>query len=201
MFEYETLKKFAEKATRIGRPGKEVLQQTLREVRPSAFRFKGNNLIPNNPDLSLLIYRSAVSFPRGHDPAAICEAIFEQNGWGDMWRGAIYDYAHYHPSIHETLAIARGRASVRFGGSRGRLTEVKAGDVVLIPAGTGHQAMKISADFMAVGAYPPTGKYSEFHPTKDECARALRQIRRTAIPRKDPLYGAGGPLQQIWGRK
>ncbi len=43
--------------------------------------------------------------PRSLDPAAVWEAIFESNGWGDSWRGEIYDYLHYHSRIHEVLGI------------------------------------------------------------------------------------------------
>jgi uncharacterized protein YjlB len=201
MFEFEALKKIAERATGIGRPNAHRLQEALRIITPSAYRFKDNNLVPNNPSLSVLIYRNAVHFPRGSDPAAVLEDLFAINSWGDMWRGEIYDYAHYHPSIHEALAIARGHASVQLGGSEGRRTVLKAGDIIVIPAGTGHQALRMSQNFMAIGAYPPTGKYSEYHPTKSEHDRAIARIRKTAIPKKDPLYGAQGPLVKIWRRR
>jgi uncharacterized protein YjlB len=86
-----------------------------------------------------IIYRGAVDFGDGHDPAAVMEDLFEANSWGDTWRDGIYSYVHYHSRIHEVLGIARGKGRVRFGGNKGRIFTLKAGDVAILPAGTGHQ--------------------------------------------------------------
>ena len=85
--------------------------------------------------------------PRTLDPAAVIEDVFDRNGWGDGWRNGIYDYLHYHSRIHEVLGIARGSAKVRLGGNRGRTLKLGAGDVVILPAGTGHQCLAASKDF------------------------------------------------------
>jgi len=125
-------------------------------------------------------------------------SLFEQNGWGDSWHNGIYDYAHYHSQTHEVLGIARGRARVRFGGAKGRALRLKAGDVVILPAGTGHQRLGGTKDLLVVGAYPPKGKYDECRATPKEHERAQVAIRKVALPRKDPVFGREGPLLQLW---
>jgi uncharacterized protein YjlB len=87
----------------------------------------------------------------------VFEDLFDSHGRGSSWRDGIYDYAHYHSRIHEVLGIARGSGQVRFGGANGRILKLKAGDVAVLPAGTGHQRIKASADFLVVGPIPPQG--------------------------------------------
>ena len=158
-------------------------------------------MIPNHPRWPLVVYRRAVTLPGTLDPAAVWEDLFESNGWGDCWRGGIYDYLHYHSRIHEVLGVARGSAKVRFGGKRGRTLELKAGDAVILPAGTGHQCLSASKAFMAVGAYPPSGTYDECGPSVEEHERGIRTVGKVARPRKDPVFGSKGPLLQLWKRK
>jgi uncharacterized protein YjlB len=144
------------------------------------------------------VYRRAVMLPRSLDPAAVFEDLFERNGWGDSWRGEIYDYLHFHSRTHEVLGIARGSAKVRLGGLRGRTLTVKAGDALVVPAGTGHQSLSASRSFLAVGAYPPSGTYDECGPTAKDHDRAIKRVRKVARPRTDPLFGADGPLRALW---
>jgi uncharacterized protein YjlB len=130
----------------------------------------------------------------------VFEELFESNGWGDSWRDGIYDYVHYHSRIHEVLGIARGEGKVQFGGQRGRILRLKAGDVAVLPAGTGHQQLSASKDFLVIGAYPPSGKYDECTSSEDH-KRALMTIPKVGRPRKDPVYGTKGPLFRAWPSK
>src|SRR5579859_5396343 len=184
----EDLKECAERATGIRRPGKGEACDFARARKPHAVRFKDDGLVPNHPRWPLIIYRGAVELDDRHDPAAVIEDLFEANGWGDTWRDGIYDYVHYHSRIHEVLGIARGGGKVQFGGPHGRTLPLKAGDVAILPAGTGHQCLGASRDFLVIGAYPPAGTYDEC--TKPEQhARALKTIPKVPRPCKDPVYG------------
>ena len=170
---------------------------TLDHVRPLTFLFADDGLIPNNPALPLVVYRKAITLS-GRDPSAIVERVFAANGWGDMWRNGIYPFAHYHGRIHEALGVSRGRARVRFGGKYGEELEVEAGDVVVLPAGTGHQRISASNDFIIVGAYPPVGTYDLCRVTLSHHARAKETIPDVPLPETDPVHGRDGPLLTLW---
>jgi uncharacterized protein YjlB len=191
----ESIKRLAEKATGWRRP--DDSQSLLRDRKPHTYRFKDDGVIPNHPRWPLIIYKNAVQLPQSLDPAAVFEELFISHGWGNSWRNGIYDFAHYHSGIHEVLGIARGGGRVRFGGAKGRSLTLKAGDVAILPAGTGHQREKASEDFLVVGAYAAPGIYDECRSAEDR-EKALPAIARVARPRKDPVYGKHGPLVRLW---
>lgn len=191
----EDIKHIVEKTTGWKRP--DDPRELLRERKPNTYRFKDDGLIPNHPRWPFIIYKSAIRLPQTLDPAAVFEELFESNGWGDMWRDGIYDYVHYHSRTHEVLGIARGSGKVQFGGSKGRTLKLKAGDVAILPAGTGHQLLTSTEDFLVVGAYPGNGTYDECTSLEDR-TKALASIPKTARPRNDPVYGRSGPLLRAW---
>jgi uncharacterized protein YjlB len=168
------------------------------DVEPLTFGFEDDGLVPNNP-LPFVIYKSAIDVDNDH-PEKTIEGLFGANGWGDMWRNGIFDYLHYHATVHEALGIARGRARVRFGGDRGREFEVAAGDVAILPAGTGHQRLSASKDFSVVGAYPPGAKMHVTRPTPENYRKALKTIPQVKLPKTDPVIGEDGPLVRLWDR-
>jgi uncharacterized protein YjlB len=167
-------------------------------VKPLTFKFKDDGTIPNNPRLPFLLYRRAIDVQDAPLGEEVIERIFGRNGWGDMWRNGVYPYAHYHSMIHEAMGVARGRAKVRFGGKHGREVVLEAGDVAVLPAGTGHQCLKSSRDFMVVGAYPPTGEYDLCRARKAAHKKALETIPKVPLPDKDPVFGRKGPLKRLW---
>ena len=168
------------------------------DAKPLTFVFADDGLIPNNP-MPFLVYKGAVDVEGGH-PEATIEKLFGANGWGAMWRNGVYDFPHYHATVHEVLGIARGRAKVRFGGERGEVLEISAGDVAILPAGTGHQCISASPDFSVVGAYPPGPPMDLQRPTSENHARALKTIPKVKLPTTDPVMGADGPLVRLWRR-
>ena len=193
----EYVKANMERATGLRRPGKRQARDLARVRRPYTVRFKDDGLVPNHPCWPFVIYRSAVDFGEGHDPATVMEDLFESTGWRDSWRDGIYDYVHYHSRIHEVLGIARGGGRVRFGGNKGRIFTLKVGDVAILPAGTGHQSLSADDDFLVVGAYPSIGTYDECKGIEDR-PRALKTIPKVPPPCNDPAYGAAGPLIRLW---
>jgi uncharacterized protein YjlB len=160
---------------------------------PERIMFADDGETPNNPTFPLVLYRAAVPLPAGADPAAIFERLFTQNGWQDGWRNGIFDFLHFHTGTHEVLGIAQGRASVQFGGQRGPILDVAAGDVVILPAGTGHQRRSGSRDLLVVGAYPAGGNYDHARPGEIDHDQAIAAIARVAEPSLNPLYGDRAP--------
>src|SRR5882757_6376231 len=168
------------------------------DIQPLTFSFEDDGLIPNNP-MPLLIYKSAVTFGNGQPEEAI-ERLYGANGWGEMWRNGVFDYLHYHATVHEVLGVARGQARVRFGGDKGKEIAIAAGDVAILPAGTGHQCMSHSRDFCVVGAYPPGLRMHVTLPTPENYAKALKTIPQVERPKSDPVMGEDGPLVSLWKR-
>jgi uncharacterized protein YjlB len=169
------------------------------DIEPTAIQFADDGLVPNNP-MPFLVYKRAVALDRD-EPEATIEKLFGANGWGAMWRNGVYDFLHYHATVHEVLGIARGSARVRFGGNEGKVLEISAGDVAILPAGTGHQCLSASDDFSVVGAYPPGPPMDLQRPTKEAHVKALKTIPMVALPKTDPVMGKDGPLVRLWKPK
>ena len=196
----EDARKLAEKATGWARPDRNALAGLVRKRAPQLFRFEDDGVVPNHPRWPLIIYRNAVKLPKTFDPAAVFEDLFARNGWGDSWRNGVYDYLHYHSRIHEVMGVARGCAVARFGGKGQRNITIRPGDVLVLPAGTGHECVSASDDFLVVGAYPPTGTYDVFRTSPAEYKKAVKTVPKVAPPRRDPIYGKEGGVLRLWKR-
>jgi uncharacterized protein YjlB len=193
----EQLKHASETLTGFMRP--DWVDIETRPRKPNLYRFADDGETPNNPALPLIHYRGAVKLDSTYDPAAIFEVLFNQYGWVGAWRDGIYPFLHFHTRSHEVRGIARGNACVRFGGKRGRKIALKAGDVVIQPAGTGHCRIGASDDLLVVGAYPEGSAYDEPKPGEVDPQKARARIARVPVPPRDPVYGRKGPLTRIWG--
>jgi uncharacterized protein YjlB len=147
----ENLKSLVERKTGYRRPSKAALPGLVRARVPRKFAFRDDGETPNSR-WPRVVYRSAVAANPAYDAAAIFEALFAWNGWKGSWRDGMYDWLHYHSNTHEVLGISRGRLRARFGGAKGRVLSVKAGDVVILPAGVGHFCESASPDLLIVGA-------------------------------------------------
>ena len=168
----------------------------MKELRTYLFRDSGT--VPNNQRLPVLYYAQALSLEGRDDPAREAERMLLGNGWQGTWVNGVFAYWHYHSKGHEVLCCVSGRAKIGLGGTTGIEAQVIAGDVILLPAGTGHKRLASSRDFVMVGGYPP-GQFADML-TEDPAdrRRALAQIPRTALPETDPVFGARGPVFEHW---
>jgi len=87
------------------------------------------------------------------------------------------------------LAVVAGSATLELGGPQGRAFEVSAGDVVVLPAGTGHRRAAADGAFTVVGAYPAGQEGYDLLREADDAAR--ERIAALGTPEADPL-GADG---------
>ncbi|WP_299815549.1 cupin domain-containing protein [uncultured Jannaschia sp.] len=158
--------------------------------------FVDDGTVPNNPALPAILMRGALG--GGADPQAVT-ALLEANGWTGTWVWQVFPYHHYHPNAHEVLAVATGEATLMLGGPGGERVEVAAGDVIMLPPGTGHCQVVASGNFRICGAYPPG--QSDYETVRaDAPADDTMRDRIAAVPRPgtDPVWGDGGPLLPVW---
>lgn len=160
---------------------------------PEARLFPPSGGVPNNPALPVLIYRTAL--PSNADEI---ERRLTANGWDCRWRDGVFDFHHFHSTAHETLAVARGTARLLVGGEEGAELVLAAGDVLVLPAGTGHKRIAASPDLVIVGAYPPEQDYAIEKPDATSLGRAQAAIARVPLPASDPVKGAQGALTRLW---
>jgi uncharacterized protein YjlB len=172
-----------------------IMNEAAQSPQVEIHRFADDGIVPNNR-LPLVVYRGALG--EGGDRAARCEALFSSNGWPDPWRNGIYGHHHYHSTAHEVLGIAAGSARVRLGGENGQSVELRAGDVVVIPAGVAHKREAASADLLVIGAYPRGQRPDICRAEAGERAEAVAAIAAVPLPAADPVTGAAAPLLAVW---
>jgi uncharacterized protein YjlB len=152
--------------------------------------------IPNNPVLPVVVMREVLARDT-QDRAAAFEDAFHANGWQGIWRNGIFDYHHFHTRGHEALGIAKGHVRILLGGETGRTVKLNAGDLAVLPAGTGHKNVGASSDILVVGGYPP-GQGMDIVRSIKDCPDAKERIAALKLPETDPVAGKNGSMLGLW---
>lgn len=159
---------------------------------PRTFHFDDEGAIPNSP-LPVLVYEGV----QEATDANRCKRLFAQNGWLGAWQNGIYPFHHFHSIAHEVLGVVAGDARVMLGGPRGREFQIKSGDVLVLPAGTGHRNLAGNG-LVVIGAYPDGMEWDLRRGDPAEHDDAVSRIRAVPLPMSDPVEGASGPLRSLW---
>jgi uncharacterized protein YjlB len=146
--------------------------------------------IPNHPRFPVLVYRGIEAV----EDADTARELFASHGWGGSWVASVFDFHHFHSTSHEALAVVAGRATIELGGPQGEAFEVAAGDVLVLPAGTGHRRATPREGFTVVGAYP--AGQEDYDLLREglgeaELAAARERIASLGVPPEDPVGGDG----------
>ena len=173
-----------------------MTQSTARAI---AHLLPSSGGIPNNPRWPLLVYPAAVPIA-GPDPAVAFEELFDRNRWPAAWRNGVYPFHHFHTKAHEALGVYSGEVTVQFGGDDGVVLTAKPGDVIVLPAGTGHKKLSSRGALGIVGAYPIGQQPDMNTPLLSNLKRSLEAVAQVPLPECDPVYGAKGPLFTHWKR-
>ncbi len=162
-----------------------------------AHRIAASGSIPNHPRWPLLVYSGVVAAAPA-ELAAAFEELFDHNGWPAAWRNGIYPFHHFHCDAHEVLGVYSGEVTAQFGGDDGIVVTARPGDVIVLPAGTGHKKLSSRGALGIVGAYPAGQRPDMCTPLLSSPKRSAAAIARVALPQRDPVYGEGGPLLAHW---
>jgi uncharacterized protein YjlB len=154
--------------------------------------------IPNHPRWPLIVYSGVFDAKTLDDSVTAFDDLFAQNNWTVGFRNGIYPFVHCHSNAHEALGVARGRATVKFGGEAGRALHIQAGDALLLPAGTGHQLLTGSADLLVIGAYPDGPNRDLMREGEREKGLIRSRIASVPKPNTDPIKGNAGPMVSMW---
>ena len=166
-------------------------------VEPQLLKLALDGKMPNS-ELPVVVYRSAVE---GEDLEGVFRRVFTHNGWGGLWTDGIFGYHHFHSNAHEVLGIIEDTATLVLGGDAGAKIDVSRGDVLVLPAGTGHRRLKAGPDFLVVGAYPKGQERFDIYVDSAMCANYRSRLRAVELPSAATLYGKSGPLVALWAER
>ncbi|KAF5718379.1 cupin domain-containing protein [Fusarium mundagurra] len=152
-------------------------------------------LVPRTEDapnsrLPILVYRDVLPQPRTEETVTrfLTTHRWEKRGtWGHI---AI---RHFHPNSHECYGKIQDGKGVE--------VPVRAGDVVLLPAGTAHSSLESSSTYRYIGVYPKGCPKWRNEMGKKSSSLFQDTIDKVDMPEDDPVYGPDGPLPTLWSHK
>ncbi|KAL4994689.1 hypothetical protein BDV10DRAFT_203599 [Aspergillus recurvatus] len=172
---------------------------------PNIYYLPRTEYTPNNP-LPVLHYQNVLPEPRTEEKVTkfLTAHRWEKRGtWGPIWQ------SHFHPNSHECYGIFQGSSTLLLGAAGGDgvsdiglRIDVHSGDVIVLPAGTGHGSVNATDDYRYIGVYPdgcPRWR-NEFGSTRIDSTSFSGEIAAVDFPEEDPVYGRDGPLMQLWPR-
>lgn len=154
---------------------------------------------PNN-SFPILYYEDVLSDEIGENyNADDVLQFFENNGYNNGWTDGIMERHHFHSTAHEAMACTKGEVRVQLGGPNGDLYTLRAGDVMLLPAGVSHKKLDATQGFEIVGAYPSNDPNYDFQYGDANDYEAIKNnVANVEKPLTDPVTGSPGDINEYW---
>lgn len=126
------------------------------------------------------------------------ENKLKENNWGNNWRDIVLPYDHFHSNTHEVLALSSGTVSLKIGGNQGKIFNLSAGDVLIIPGGVGHYSVSKHTNYQFIGGYPNGNDWDLRTGLPEERPAVLANLAKIILPKTDPIFGENGHLIDLW---
>lgn len=155
---------------------------------------------PNSAN-PMIIYRGALEPATSlEQDIARASEFLARNGWAIAWYTdkGLHPFHHFHTNAHEIVWVARGSQRGTFGGPDGIDATVRAGDLIVLPAGTGHIGLEKTDDLYMIGGYPAgTARGNVVRSDESIGLSFANEIAGIPVP-TDPLTGKDGVLTESW---
>lgn len=121
--------------------------------------------------------------------------------------GEEHSFLVFFPTVHSTSpGVVKGESTLLVGCGQddeggGQEIELSVGDVIVLPAGTGHCNLQSTKDYFFVGVYPQGSPMwrNELGKGAVDHNEMRESINDVPLPLEDPVNGPDGPLLKLWG--